>query len=77
MDRIRLHLNGNVEMRTICADDDLVLILMKNDIDEKWFGQTRKAKSFKEINMIEDIKSSFFLYESISMNSGGRYGNIS
>ena len=77
MDRIRLHLNGNVEMRTICADDDLVLILMKNDIDEKWFGQTRKAKSFKEINMIEDIKSSFFLYESISMSSGRRYGNIS
>ena len=77
MDRIALHLNGDIEMRTIKADDGLVLILMKNEIDEKWFGQTRKAKSFKEINMIEDIKSSFFLYESISMNSGRRYGNIS
>ena len=77
MNRINLHLNGNIEMRTIRADDGLVLILMKNDIDEKWFGQTRKAKSFKEINMIEDIKSSFFLYEAISMSSGRRYGNIS
>ena len=77
MDRISLHLNGDIEIRTIRADDGLVLILMKNDIDEKWFGQTRKAKSFKEINMIEDIKSSFFLYESKSMNSEGRYGNIS
>ena len=77
MDRIRLHLNGDVEMRTIRADNGLVLILMKNDNNEKWFAQTRKAKSFKEINMIEDIKSSFFLYESISMGSGRRYGNIS
>ena len=65
MDRIRLHINGDVEMRTICADDGLVLILMKNEMNEKWFGQTRKAISFKEINMIEDIKSSFFLYESM------------
>ena len=65
MDRIRLHLNGDVEMRTICADNGLVLILMKNEMDEKWFGQTRKAISFKEINMIEDIKSTFFLYESM------------
>ena len=65
MDRIRLHLNGDVEMRTICADNGLVLILMKNEIKEKWFGQTRKVKSFKEIHMIESIKSSFFLYESM------------
>ena len=63
MDRIRLHLNGDVEMRTICADNGLVLILMKNEINEKWFAQTRKVKSFKEIHMIESIKSSFFLYE--------------
>ena len=77
MDRIRLHLNGDLEMRTINADDGLVLVLMKNGQDEKWFGQTRKAKSFKEINMIEDIKSSFFLYDAISMGSGRRYGNIS
>ena len=63
MDRIRLHLNGDVEMRTIRADNGLVLILMKNDNNEKWFAQTRKAKSFKEIQMIESIKSSFFLYE--------------
>ena len=63
MDRIRLHLNGDVEMRTICADNGLVLILMKNEINEKWFAQTRKVKSFKEIQMVESIKSSFFLYE--------------
>ena len=65
MDRIRLHLNGEVEMRTIRADNGLVLILMKNEINEKWFAQTRKVKSFKEIQMIESIKSSFFLYESM------------
>ena len=63
MDRIRLHLNGDVEMRTIRADDGLVLILMKNEINEKWFAQTRKVKSFKEIQMVESIKSSFFLHE--------------
>ena len=63
MDRIRLHLNGDVEMRTIRADDGLVLILMKNEINEKWFAQTRKVKSFKEIQMVESIKSTFFLYE--------------
>ena len=63
MDRIRLHLNGDVEMRTICADNGLVLILMKNEINEKWFAQTRKVKSFKEIQMVESIKSTFFLYE--------------
>ena len=76
MDRIKLHLNGDVEMRTIHAGYGLLLVLMKNG-NEKWFTQTRKAKSFKEIYMIEDIKSSFFLYEAISMSSGRRYGNIS
>ena len=62
MDYIRLHhVAGDVVMRTIRANNELVLILMKNEINEKWFGQTRKAKSFKEIHMIESIKSSFFL----------------
>ena len=62
MDYIRLHhVAGDVEMRTIRANNELVLILMKNKNNEKWFAQTRKAKSFKEIHMIESIKSSFFL----------------
>ena len=62
MDYIRLHhVAGDVVMRTIRANNELVLILMKNKKNEKWFAQTRKAKSFKEIHMIESIKSSFFL----------------
>ena len=62
MDYIRLHhVAGDVVMRTIRANNELVLILMKNKNNEKWFAQTRKAKSFKEIHMIESIKSSFFL----------------
>ena len=67
MDYIRLHhhVAGDVVMRTIRANNELVLILMKNKNNEKWFAQTRKAKSFKEIQMIESIKSSFFLYESM------------
>ena len=67
MDRIRLHLNGEVEMRTIRADNGLILILMKNEVNEKWFAQTRKLRSFKEIQLVEDIKSSFFLYERYEM----------
>ena len=60
MDRIRLHLNGDIEMRTIKANDELVFILMKNGNNEKWFAQTRKVKAFKEIHLAEKIKSTFF-----------------
>ena len=62
MDYITLHhVAGNVEMRTIRVNNELVLILMKNKNNERWFAQTQNAKSFKEIHMIEAIKSSFFL----------------
>ena len=60
MDHIRLHQNGNIEMRTITLDDGLVFVLMKNVNNEKWFGQTRKVKSFNEIQLAENLKSAFF-----------------
>ena len=64
MDRIRLHLNGDVEIRTIRANEGLVLItISRKDNGEKWFTQTRKARSFKEIYLIESIKAVFFQYE--------------
>ena len=71
MDYIRLHhVAGDVVMRTIRANNELVLILMKNKNNEKWFAQTRKAKSFKEIHMIESIKSSFFLRDNGDEENG-------
>ena len=60
MDNIRLHQNGSIEMRTITLDDGLVFVLMKNVNNEKWIAQTRKVKSFNEIQLAENLKSAFF-----------------
>ena len=60
MDNIRLHQNGSIEMRTITLDDGLVFVLMKNVNGEKWIAQTRKVKSFNEIQLAENLKSAFF-----------------
>ena len=58
MDNIRVHFNGDIEMRTITVND-LIFVLMKNPNNEKWFGISRKIKSFKEIHLCENLKTVF------------------
>ena len=58
MDHIRLHLNGDIEMRTITVND-LMFVLMRNANNEKWIGLSRKIKSFKEIQLAEELKAVF------------------
>ena len=58
MDHIRLHLNGDIEMRTITVND-LIFVLMRNANNEKWVAQSRKIKSFKEIHLAEELKAVF------------------
>ena len=58
MEHIKLHINGDIEMRTITVSD-LTFILMKNGNNEKWIAQTRKIRSFKEIQLADKIKTTF------------------
>ena len=59
MEHIKLHYNGDVEMRTITIND-LIFVLMRNNTNnEKWFSQSRKVKSFKEIHQCEELKAVF------------------
>ena len=58
MDHIKLHLNCDIEMRTITVND-LMFVLMRNANNEKWIGLSRKIKSFKEIQLAEELKAVF------------------
>ena len=58
MDHIKLHLNCDIEMRTITVND-LIFVLMRNANNEKWVAQSRKIKSFKEIHLCENLKTVF------------------
>ena len=58
MEHIKLHRNGDIEMRTITIHD-LIFVLMRNANNEKWVAQSRKIKSFKEIHLAEKLKEVF------------------
>ena len=55
MDRIKNYVSGDIHLKTITLNGLMVVIINNNN--KRWIGLTRKVKSFKEINIIEQIKA--------------------